>query len=570
MTEGMGTMNSETKICQSCKAQFVIEPDDFGFYEQMKVPPPTWCPQCRLLRRMNWYGYRILYRRKCDLTGEPIITFYHPDLPCKVYKQEAWWGDGWDPLSYGREYDFSRSFFAQYKELLDAVPRAALHTEYTTMINSEYSNSSSYQKNCYLCFKHITGEDTAYTNVALRTKNSFDVAYSADPELCYEIVDVRRCYQAFFSQDCEDCRDVYFCNDLVGCSDCVGCTGLRKKQYCIFNEQLTKEEYQKRFAEFDFGTPESISEFRAKAYKLSLLSPRKAFYGHNNANSSGEYVYNSKNARDVYFVSDSENVRYSQLFMKGGTKNAYDFTAFGSSSEWVYEATWTGLNTNNVKFSVWNYRNHDTEYTFGCHGAGNLFGCVGMRKGEYCILNKQYTKEEYFELVGRIKKQMMEIPYIDKLGREYRYGEALPAEFSPWPYNETTAYEFFPITKEEALTNGFSWRDPDPREYKEATMVVPEHIKDVTDEILKAILKCESCAKNYQVIPMELQFLRRFKFPIPRQCPLCRDRARIRQLNPMQTHNRKCDKCQKSITTSYSPDRKEIVYCEQCYQAEVA
>ncbi len=36
-------MDSEIKVCQSCKAQFTVEPDDFAFYETIKVPPPTWC-----------------------------------------------------------------------------------------------------------------------------------------------------------------------------------------------------------------------------------------------------------------------------------------------------------------------------------------------------------------------------------------------------------------------------------------------------------------------------------------------------------------------------------------------
>ncbi len=562
-------MTTETRNCQSCKASFVIEPDDFGFYEQMKVPAPTWCPQCRLLRRAGWYGYRFLHRRKCDFTGESIITIYHPDLPYKVYKQDVWWSDKWDPLEYGRDYDFSRSFFDQYKELLEAVPRAALHTEYTTMVNSEYCNAASYLKNCYLCFKHIAGEDTAYSVVALRTKNSFDLAYSSDPELCYEIVNIHRCYQAFFSEDCEDCQNVYFSRDMIGCSNCFGCSNLRNKQYYWFNEQLTKEEYQKRIKEFDFGSARNVQEMRRQAHEHSLKYPRRAFHGRTNADVSGDYIYNCKNAHSVYFVTDSENIKYAQLFIKGGTKNSQDFTAFGSNSEWVYEATWTGLNTNNVKFSVWNYRNHDTEYTFGCHGCGYLFGCAGMKKGEYCILNKQYLKEEYFEMVAKIKKQMLEIPYVDRIGREHRYGSQIPIDLCPWPYNESTAYEFFTLSKTDAQNQGFTWRDPDPREYKEATIVVPDHIKDVKDDILKAILKCDGCGKNYQIIPMELQFLKRFNLPIPRKCPLCRDRARIKQLNPMEIYDRTCAKCQKAIKTSYAPERLEIVYCESCYQQEV-
>jgi tRNA(Ile)-lysidine synthase TilS/MesJ len=44
-------MKPETKNCQNCKKDFVIEQEDFNFYERIKVPPPTWCSQCRTIRR---------------------------------------------------------------------------------------------------------------------------------------------------------------------------------------------------------------------------------------------------------------------------------------------------------------------------------------------------------------------------------------------------------------------------------------------------------------------------------------------------------------------------------------
>ena len=559
----------EIKICQNCRGSFTIEPDDFGFYEKIKVPPPVWCPQCRLLRRLNWYSYRILYKRKCDFTGESIISTYHSDLPYKVYKQDIWWSDKWDPKSYGKDFDFSRPFFEQFQELMLEVPKASLHTEYTTMVNSEYCNAASYLKNCYLCFKHITGEDSAYTNVSVNAKDSLDLAYSRDPELCYELVNCHKCFQVFFSEDCESCQNVYFCRDLVNCLNCFGCTSLRNKTYCFFNEQLTKDEYEKRLVEMNLGSAEKIKELRQEAHKHSLKYPRRAMQGKNNVNVSGDYINNCRNAQHVYFVNNSEDVKYTQLYINGSTKTSYDFSGFGSTSELVYEATWTGYDTYNVRFSAWNYHTQNTEYTFGCHGSSNLFGCAGIRKGEYCILNKQYTKEEYFSMVERIRKHMDEMPFIDRRGLEHRYGGQIPVDICPWAYNESTAIEFFPISKEEAIKKGFTWRDPDQREYLPATIVVPDNIKDATEDILKAVLKCETCGKNYQIIQKELSFLKRFNLPIPLDCPLCRDRARIKQLNPMETHNRKCDKCEKDIETSYSPDRPEIVYCESCYKQEV-
>src|SRR3989344_4360032 len=231
----------------------------------------------------------------------------------------------------------------------------------------------------------------------------------------------------------------------------------------------------------------------------------------------------------------------------------------------MYECCWCGLDSRNVKFSGWNYFNHDIEYCFGCHHSSNLFGCVNIPRGEYCILNKQCSKEEYWNLLPKIKKQMMEVPYSDRLGRKYYYGEMLPAELSPWAYNEATVYEWFPITKEEAILKGLNWRDLDPRSYQDTTMEIPEHIKDVEENVLQAVLKCANCGKNYQIIKKELQFLRRFNFPIPRQCPLCRDRARIKLLNPMTIFERSCAKCNEGIETSYAPTRPEIVYCESCY-----
>ena len=256
-------------------------------------------------------------------------------------------------------------------------------------------------------------------------------------------------------------------------------------------------------------------------------------------------------------IRNSENLRYCQLLKAGNVHNAMDYSMFGMNAEWIYECGWVGLQANNNKFSIWCYKSHDIEYCFGCMGSGNLFGCVGIRTGEYCVLNKQYTKGAYNALVSKIKKEMKD------------YGEALPISFCPWPYNESNADEWFPLTKQEALAQGFSWRDRDARGYLAATVILPEDIQDVTDEILKAVLKCEDCGKNYQIIPKELQFLRRFNLPIPRRCPLCRDRARVKQMNPLQIFDRQCQQCGISIQTSYAPERPEIVYCEKCYSKEI-
>ena len=65
---------SQNVVCQNCKASFAIEPEDFNFYEKIKVPPPSFCPECRLVRRITWRNERSLYKRLCAKTGKEIIA----------------------------------------------------------------------------------------------------------------------------------------------------------------------------------------------------------------------------------------------------------------------------------------------------------------------------------------------------------------------------------------------------------------------------------------------------------------------------------------------------------------
>src|SRR3989338_1379004 len=102
-------MNSETKTCQNCHNNFVIEPEDFKFYEKIEVPPPKFCSRCRLKRRLAWFKGLRLYLRKCDLCKKEKISMYRPDAPYIIYCNECWWSDKWNPEDYEREYHFSNS-----------------------------------------------------------------------------------------------------------------------------------------------------------------------------------------------------------------------------------------------------------------------------------------------------------------------------------------------------------------------------------------------------------------------------------------------------------------------------
>ena len=177
---------------------------------------------------------------------------------------------------------------------------------------------------------------------------------------------------------------------------------------------------------------------------------------------------------------------------------------------------------------------------------------------------------------------MNEMPYIDKKGRIYKYGEFFPVEISPFAYNETAAQDFMPITKEAAQIMGFNWKDPKAPEHQPTLLAqnLPDAIGDSSAEITKENIECLNCSRAYRIISKEYQFLKQFHLPLPRFCPECRHQARLKLRNPLKLWHRQCmcdknnhshgeEKCFNEFETSYAPDRPEIVYCEQCYQQEV-
>ncbi len=234
-------MEKQTKTCQNCDKEFIIEPEDFEFYEKMKVPAPTFCPECRDQRRFVWRNERSLYKRKCDLCGEEVVSRVSQDKPYLMYCQKCWWSDNWDSMKYGRNYDFSKTFFEQFKELLFTAPHSSILN--ANSVNSDWVNQETDDKNCYLNTGGHFNEDSAYNTYELYSQDCFDNFWIWKSELCYENINCRHCYQTLFSQDCFECREAILSYDCRNCSNVFGCAGLRNKNYYIFNKPFSKEDY---------------------------------------------------------------------------------------------------------------------------------------------------------------------------------------------------------------------------------------------------------------------------------------------------------------------------------------
>ena len=568
----------ETRHCQNCKKSFTIEPEDFDFYEKIKVPPPTFCWLCRAQRRFTWRNERMLYKRTSDATGKEIFTMYAPDSNTKIYENDYWYSDAWDAMEYGKDVDFSRPFLEQVGELIHSVPLVARSVLRST--NSDYINNAGDMKNCYLIFNGNRAEDTMYSNGLNIIKNCVDISHCAECEHCYECFWMTKCSYCFYSAECENSYNLWFSKDCNSCSDCFGCVGLRGKQYHIFNEPYTKEEYQKKIKEYDLSSHASIQTWRKKAHEFWLTRPVKYYVGTNNKHATGNYISNSKNISHGYLIRNSENLKYCSFIQEEPyAKDCMDYSIFGAGAELTYECHSCGLGSSNIKFCAMTYTNvRNVEYSYMCVSSADLFGCVSMRNKQYCILNKQYTKEEYKMIVEKIKAHMNTMPYVDTAGRTYKYGEFFPPELSPFGYNEGLAQEYFPLSREEAIAKGYRWSENTEKNYQVTIPheKIPDTFTEISGDITKDILGCEHdkqcqqvCTGAFRVTPNELMFYQKHKLPLPRLCPSCRTFERFKQRSPIMLYDRTCAKCGNELKTSYSPDRPEIVYCEPCYQQEI-
>ena len=245
-------MQEETKQCQNCKNAFTIDATDFAFYDKIKVPPPTWCPECRMRRRFTFYNLNRIFKRRENLTGGKILSTFSDFFRGKVYEVSYWWSDNWDPMEYGREYDFTKPFFAQLESLMLEVPLPS--RSIVNLIDSDYSANATGLKNCYMLFNAQRDENCLYSISIMDSKECADSHLLFSSELCYDCFMVGDSYKTLYSSNCFNCQEVYFSKDLRNCNRCFGCVGLRNKKFCIFNEQFSQEGYEEKIKEFNLGS----------------------------------------------------------------------------------------------------------------------------------------------------------------------------------------------------------------------------------------------------------------------------------------------------------------------------
>jgi len=555
------------KKCQECGNSFDVMVEDIEFYKKMQVPPNNLCFFCTMQKlASSRYGFvPVFYKKSCAVSGhqEKIIAMYAEENPVKVYDDSYYLSDQWDAEDFGITYNVVEDFFEQYKNFALAVPHQSLFKD-PQSVNSDYVIAGKEIKDCYYCTIAINSEKVYYSFLPVGVKDSVSLSDIQNSEQCYDCIDGNRLYKCIFCIESSNCMESSFLYDCKNCQNCFMSANLRNKSFVFRNQQLDKSEYQEKMKEINLGKRSEYAECQKEFQRLIKNSIKKKLRIIKSENCFGDNIISSKNCFYTSRVFKCENIRYGMSFTDSqdlmscfgglGTSLAYMVTAFYDS--------------NNIKFCSAVRNLVDCEYCFECNNCENCFACFGLKNKKYYIFNKSYSEDEYWQRVDELKTKMLE---------KGEYGEFLPMQHHPLPYQDSAAQAIFPLSEEEIKNKRWHWQDKVESEIdltKIKTVLsedIPDDIKDVDDNILRTPVICKKTGRPFKILPYELRFYRQMNLPLPSLHPEERFKEKFifKPVYNITFYNTHCAKCRKEIKTVHNPEETENIYCEKCYNREV-
>lgn len=552
-------MKPETKNCTSCENEFVIDSGDLILYEKVGLSIPDICSPCRWKQYFSFSIFGKFRKGTSDLSGESFITVLPTKPRYPIYKSHEWWGDKWDARDYGQEYNPSRPFFDQLKELQEKIPRPHQIGENNT--NCDYSDDAWGCKNCYLSRSMDKCENLSYAYRVLNSKDSFDLVYSFSIEDSYDCLFCHNSFDLNFSENSRDCIESYFLFDCRNCQNCFMSYNLRNKQYYIRNKGYSKDEYFNELKKINLG---SFSNIEILKNEFESMIKNKAVHRENfnikTTDSVGNYLTNCDKCVNVFSWEESQNCRNCMRGLR--CKDSID-----QSFSWNTE-----LSGDNAAVDAGYELKHSTrsearysEYVDLCHEVENCFGCVGLRNKSYCILNKEYNQEQYEILKSQI---------ITDMKARGEYGKFLPYSMGLGYYNFSNGMVYFPnITKDEVIKKGGYWSDEDFSSIDGISSVdfLPDNIYETSPDIVEQALICPETKYRFNISKAEYEFHKRKNFALPR---IHFDRRIIKKAVKMTTttsYPYKCTYCESDIMAYYPPEwGYQKIACEECYKQNIA
>ena len=525
------------------------------------VPPSKLHPFTRMKLLASWGAGVDLWYKPHMLTGKPILTCSHPDVPGAVITDAEYWQKDWGE-EHSMDVNPSLSFFNQMQELNQKVPRAAFDSDTSeNCVGGGYSHSV----NTLMLFGTYEAKDSFYVFRNKTVDRVFDAVcleQCQDSFSCAMSVRLNKCIQCFDSLDCINCQ---FCFDVRNCEHCFCSTNLRRRKYVFMNEQLSQEDYEKRMSEINLSCTSEFDAWREKF--IEILRTDTVFPEHSNINvqnTNGEYIIDGLNASG-YFMTGAKDVR-DGWFIFGG-ENMESCVIAASAQDCYYSCVST--RSRDLKFSFVVYDSQSCEFSIKLNNCENCFGCIGLKRKKFHIFNKPYSEEDYWRWVDEIKCAMLD---------RGEYGDFMPTWLSPWPAQMSFASVAAPLTDDELKNLNTPSYDPvQGMRFAPETSVpmkdvveVPDCISGVGEEWTRVQFEDKEEQRRYNVSARELKVRKEKGYPFPRRHYRARLIELFRQINSPERENVACAKCGKEIEVAVHrmfPNRR--VYCYDDYLAYI-
>lgn len=420
---------------------------------------PYASPQEQLRQVMAWYPNKKLYKRLSNRSGKPIVSVYAPSALCPVYAHDEWYADDWDPPFLDANPQIS--FFTQFQTLQRKAPVVSLLSH--RQENAEYCHDVEGVKNGYIVFDAIDCRDVYYSVRIYNSRSCVDVYWVMDCELLYDCVYMFSSYNCRYSFNCRQVSDSFFLFNCHNVRNSFMCSNLRNKEYWIFNKPSTKEEFENFVRTMKLSNSEVVAKLKVDFLKMLRATPIPPAFLKNCESVDGNYLSNAHNVHrgfESFDVKDCENI-----FQCAKGRDIVGSFMCNDRVERCFQCVATGIDSNNVSNCAFVWHGSNMEYCYLCIGCKDCFGSIGLRNKQHYIFNKPYAKEEYFKIVAEL---------VNEMKKRVEYGFFFPPEMSPFPYEDTIAYDFF-SDESKPIEMPLSYTPQESLFYKTHGIPFPKH-----------------------------------------------------------------------------------------------
>ena len=503
--------------------------------------------------------------RRCSATGKRIYSAFPEQCRFPVVALDYWQSTDWDPLSFGLAFSFKRSFFEQLQDLWNKVPRPA-HVAEDAVASSVYHHAWGI-RHSYMVAGVQDARAVLYGIGVLESEQCIDCTQISACHTCYECVHCYSCKSLRFAECCLNCEQCSFISHCEDCRNCLFCTGLQGKEHYVFNQPLSPEGYRRTLQEWSFSARQRLEAAKDVYNEFISDKPIPHIFSDAPHGNSGNYLVRCLDAIESFECVDCRDCRYLS-----GASDALD--GCGAIGPLSHGAQFVSVsrNASNIRNCVdcWNDV-QNLDYCSFCENCANLFGCVGLRGKEYCILNRQLDNPTYAAERERI---------IDHLKRRGVWGKFFPVVFSGFAYNRSAAHIHMPLGRIPAQMMGFEWEEVDDfvrpsallsggeSAPEECFSEVPGQIEELTDSAVRnSVYLCEISGRPFRFTREEVDFYRQIGVAPPVRGPDRRLAERIMGISPKYLNLRKESGGSAELHTAYPATWRRPVIAYDAWRA---